>query len=245
MAQVQRVTVTLLGQVKAGKSSLVNALLGEQRARTDVLPATSGVERYELKTPGVPTKLVVLDTVGYAHTGPKEDQLAVTHDAARDSDLLLLVLQARNPARQADLELLKDLQAWFAARPELKKPPIVAVVTHIDLLSPAMEWAPPYNWQRPTRPKEEHIQQSLATVQQQLGEYLEGVVPVCAAAGKVYGVDEWLWPALAQRLDEVRGVALLRCLKAEADAGKMRKVFHQMLAVGKEAARIAWQNVVG
>ena len=34
--QVKRVTVTLLGQVKASKSSLVNALLGEQRALTDV-----------------------------------------------------------------------------------------------------------------------------------------------------------------------------------------------------------------
>src|SRR5437764_8129150 len=34
--QVRRVTVTLMGQVKAGKSSLANALLGEQRARVDV-----------------------------------------------------------------------------------------------------------------------------------------------------------------------------------------------------------------
>lgn len=242
--QVQRITVTLVGQVKAGKSSLINALLGEQRARTDVLPATDEVERYELNTPGVPTKLVLLDTVGFAHTGPRQDQLAVTRAAARDSDLLLLVLHARNPARQADLDLLKDLQAWFAARPELKKPPLVAVVTHIDLLSPALEWAPPYNWQQPSRPKEENIQQSLAAVQSQLGEYLSGIVPVCVVPGKVYGIDEWLWPAVAQRLDEVRGVALLRCLKAEVDANKMRKVFHQLLAAGKEAAKITWKSFV-
>jgi predicted GTPase len=243
--QVQRVTITLMGQVKAGKSSLINALLGEQRARTDVLPATDGVERYELKSPGVATKLLLMDTVGYGHTGPKADDLAATREAARESDLLLLVLQARNPARQADLDLLKHLGEWFAARPELRMPPIVAVVTHIDLLSPAMEWSPPYNWQSPSRPKEEHIQQALATVQGQLGEYLAGAVPVCAAAGKVYGVDEWLWPALAQRLDEVRGVALLRCLKAEADAGKVRRLFHQMLAAGKEAAKITWKSLVG
>jgi predicted GTPase len=242
--QVQRVTITLMGQVKAGKSSLVNALLGEQRARTDVLPATSGVERYELKSPNVPTRLVLLDTVGYGHTGPRADQLAATREAARDSDLLLLVLQARNPARQADLELLKDLQQWFAARPELRKPPIIAVVTHIDLLSPAMEWAPPYDWRRPSRPKEQHIHEALLTVQEQLGAYLADAVPACVAAEKVYGIDEWLWPALAQRLDEVRGVALLRCLKAETDAGKVRKVFHQMLAAGKEAAKVTWQSLV-
>ena len=241
---MQRITVTLVGQVKTGKSSLINGLLGEQRARTDVLPATNDIERYELNTPGVPTKLVLLDTVGFAHTGPRQDQLAVTREAARDSDLLLLVLHARNPARQADLELLKDLQQWFAAHPELKKPPIVAVVTHIDLLSPAMEWSPPYNWQQPSRPKEENIHQSLAAVESQLGGYLAGMVPVCVAAGKVYGIDEWLWPAIAQRLDEVRGVALLRCIKAEVDANKMRKVFHQMLAAGKEAAMITWKSLV-
>ena len=243
--KVQRITVTLVGQVKTGKSSLINALLGEQRARTDVLPATNDIERYELTTPGVPTKLVLLDTVGFAHTGPRQDQLAVTREAARDSDLLLLVLHARNPARKADLDLLKDLQTWFAARPELKKPPIIAVMTHIDLLSPAMEWSPPYNWQRPVRSKEDNIQQALAAAQSQLGEYLSGIVPVCVVAGKVYGIDEWLWPAIAQRLDEVRGVALLRCIKAEVDANKMRKAFHQMLAAGKEAAKITWKSFVG
>ena len=62
--QVHRVTITVMGQVKAGKSSLINALLGEQRAQTDVLPATSEITRYELQPEGVPTRLVLLDTVG-------------------------------------------------------------------------------------------------------------------------------------------------------------------------------------
>jgi predicted GTPase len=240
---VRQVTVTLLGQVKAGKSSLVNALLGGQRARTDVLPATSDIERYELKTPGIPTKLVLLDTVGYGHTGPRADQVPATREAARQSDLLLLVLHARNPARQADLTMLEDLRTWFAAHPDLKKPPLLAVVTHVDLLSPSMEWAPPYEWQRPKRPKEQNIHDAVAAVRQSLGEFVSGVVPVCTAAGKVYGIDEWLLPAVAERLDEVHGVALLRCLRGEVDTGKVRKVFHQLLAVAREAARIAWEKL--
>jgi hypothetical protein len=240
---VRQVTVTLLGQVKAGKSSLVNALLSEQQARTDVLPATSDVERYELKTPGIPTKLVLLDTVGYGHAGPRADQVPATRDAARQSDLLLLVLHARNPARQADLLMLEDLRDWFAAHPDLKKPPLLAVVTHIDLLSPSMEWAPPYDWQRPKRPKEQNIHDAVAAVRQALGEFVSGAVPVCTAAGKVYGIDEWLLPAVAERLDEAHGVALLRCLRGEVDTGKVRKVFHQLLAVAREAARIAWQKM--
>src|SRR5262249_30099589 len=87
--EVRRVTLTLMGQVKAGKSSLINALLGEQRAITDVLPATSEVQRYELQPQGIPTRLVLLDTVGYAHTGPKADQVKATREAAQQSDLQL------------------------------------------------------------------------------------------------------------------------------------------------------------
>jgi predicted GTPase len=239
--QIKQLTVTVVGQVKAGKSSLINALLGAQLARTDDLPATAGIQRYDLQTPGIPTHFVLLDTVGYGHAGPKEDQLRATREAAQQSDLLFLVLHALTPARQADLELLKDLKAWFASHPDLKKPPLFVVVTHIDLLSPSLEWSPPYDWQRPVRPKEHNIRQALGTVYQQLGPYVSAIVPVCTAPGKVYGVDEWLLPAIAQKLDEVHGVALLRCIRAEADSGKMQKLFFQFLQTGKEAAKIAWE----
>jgi small GTP-binding protein len=241
--EVRRVTITLMGQVKAGKSSLVNALLGEQRAKTDVLPATAEVTRYELQPEGIPTRLVLLDTVGYAHTGPKEDQLRATSEAARESDLLLLVLHARNPARQADLSMLQGLRAWFDQRPDLKMPRVLAVLTHIDLLSPAMDWSPPYNWERPQRPKEKSIDAAAAAVREQLGEYLVGVVPVCAADGKVYGVEEWLLPALAELLDEAHAVGLLRVLRIEFDAEKVRKVLRQMKAVALEAGKLIWQSL--
>jgi predicted GTPase len=181
--------------------------------------------------------------MGYGHTGPKADQIKATQKAARRSDLLLLVLHARNPARQADVEMLQGLRAWFASLPDLKRPPVLAVLTHVDLLSPAMEWAPPYDWQEGTRPKEQNIRAAVAAVREQLGDLVAEVVPVCVAPGKVYGVEEWLLPAVAKRLDEVRGVALLRCLRAEVNKERMRKVFRQLLATGKAAARIAWEKL--
>ena len=239
----RRVTFTILGQVKAGKSSLINALLGERRAQTDVLPATSGVERYRLAPQGIPAEVELLDTVGYGHEGPKADQLKATREAAQQSDLLLLVLHALNPARQADVQMLTALREWFAGRPELKMPPVVAVVSHIDLLSPKMEWQPPYDWQNPHRPKEQNIHQALAAVQEQLGDYLAAVVPVCTPPGRVYGIEEALLPVLAARLDEVHAVSLLRCLQAESDTRKVRKVFEQLLAVGKTLARAVWQDL--
>jgi predicted GTPase len=245
---VPRVTLTILGQAKTGKSSLINALLGEQRAKTDVLPATAAIARYELKPEDMPNRLVLLDTVGYGHTGPKEDQLRATEDAAQQSDLLLLVMHATNPARQADLQMLAGLRQWFEARPDLKMPPVLGVLTHIDLLRPALEWSPPYNWppppdsNKPLRPKERQIADAVAAAQEQLGKHLVGVVPVCGAAGKVYGVEEWLLPAMAELLDQAHAVALLRCLRAEVDVGKVRKVFYQMLASGKKLVRTLWEQ---
>ena len=240
--QVRRVMITVLGQVKVGKSSFINALLGEQRARTDVLPATGAITRYELQAPGIPTRLVLLDTIGYGHEGPKEDQLEATEKAAQESDLLLLVVHARNPARRPDQELLQSLQHWFASRPELRMPPVLGVLTHIDLLTPAMEWAPPYNWQQPQRTKEQQIQQALTAVRDQLGPYLVGCVPMCSVPGKVYGIEEWFLPTIAELLDEARAVALLRCLRAEVDTGKVRRVFQQLLAAGAQLAKVWWQN---
>jgi predicted GTPase len=236
--QVRRVTVTLMGQVKAGKSSVVNALLGEQRAITDVLPATSEVARYELQPEGVPTRLVLFDTVGYGHEGPKADQVRITRESAQQSNLLLLVTHARNPARQADAAMLEGLREWYAARPDLRIPPILAVLTHIDLLSPAMEWAPPYDWDAPKRPKEQQIAAALEAVREQLGEYLRAVVPVCAAPGKMYGVEESLLPAMTELLDELHAVALLHCIRAEVDAGKVRRVLLQLKEAARQAARI-------
>jgi predicted GTPase len=240
--QVQSVTIALLGQVKAGKSSLVNALLGERQALTDILPVAGGMARYQLQPPGIPTRLVLLDTPGYAHTGPKEDHLRATLNAAQQADLLLLVLHARNPARQADLALLQRLRDWFGERPGLKMPRVLAVLTHIDLLSPAMEWSPPYNWQQPQGLKEQQIEKSALTVREQMGEYLAGVVPVCTAPGKVYGISEGLLPALVKQLDQAHGVAVLRCLQAEFDAGKLRKILAQLLEAAREGGKLLWQS---
>jgi hypothetical protein len=125
----------------------------------------------------------------------------------------------------------------------LKMPPILGVLTHIDLLSPAMEWAPPYNWQQPGRPKEGQIQEAQEAVREQMGQYLVGCVPVCTASGKVYGIEEWFLPTVLELLDDAHGVALLRCLRAEADAGKVRRILQQLLTAGRHLGVQLWQAV--
>jgi small GTP-binding protein len=242
VAAVKSLTLVLAGQVKVGKSSLINAILGEQKAKTAVLPETTGITRYQVKPEGIDTQLFLLDTPGYGHTGPREDQLHATQEATRQADVILLVLQAKNPARQADVELLQALKKYFDTHPDLKVPPILGVMTHIDLLSPALEWNPPYNWQQPKRLKEKQIDQAMETLREQLGDHLAAVVPVCTQPEKIYGIQEWLLPALSDLLDEAHAVALLRCLRREMDTGQVKKVFQQFLTAGKEAVRIWWQK---
>ena len=88
-------TFVLAGQAKAGKSSLINALLGEQRAKADVVPATAQITRYDLQPEGVSSKFQLLDTVGYGNQGPQADQLRATENAARSASVILLVLHAQ------------------------------------------------------------------------------------------------------------------------------------------------------
>jgi hypothetical protein len=80
-------------------------------------------------------------------------------------------------------------------------------------------------------------------VREQLGKYLVGVVPVCAAPDRVYGVEEWLLPALAEMLDEAHAVGLLRVLRVEFDAEKVRKVFRQLRATAAAAGKLIWRTL--
>lgn len=241
--QLPPVTLLLMGQVKAGKSSLINALLGEQMAKTNVLPETASITRYELKPDEASAPLRLLDSVGYGHEGPRADQLRETEKGAQHSDLLLLVLHATNPARQADVDMVQKLHDWFEERHALKMPPILAVLTHIDLLSPKMEWTPPYDWQKPRRPKEQQIADAIAHVKEQFGDRITGVIPVCVAEGKVWGIDEFLLPAITGRLlDQSRAVSMLRCLHNEADTHKIRKVLDQALAASKTILKVLWEQ---
>jgi uncharacterized protein len=139
------VTIAIVGQVKAGKSSLVNCLLGDQQAAVDVLPLTRDVKRYELTGSSVTDResdrLILLDTPGYSDAGTTAAQIDATREAVRHADLVLLVMAATSPAKQSDAEMLAEMNRWFQDRHQLKPPPVIGVVSKVDALSPIMEWA--------------------------------------------------------------------------------------------------------
>jgi predicted GTPase len=230
------VTIAVIGQVKAGKSSLVNCLLGEQRAAVDVLPLTRGVDRYELRLDENSDRLVLLDTPGYSDAGATAEQLAETREAVRNADLVLLVLDVRSPAKQADVKTVDDLAAWFRDQHRLKPPAIVGVVSKIDGLSPLMEWAPPYSWDAPTRPKELNIRAAIDCTRQTFGDRLASIVPVSTDRehGRVFGIDEYLMPTISLLLDEARAVSLVRALHRDYDQQRAWQVVSQFVSAGSK-----------
>ncbi|MGL4420100.1 MAG: GTPase family protein [Gemmataceae bacterium] len=227
------VTVALVGQVKAGKSSLVNALLGEQRAQTDVLPVTPAGTTYELNQAGSP-RLTLIDTAGYGQAGPTEAEFAAALAAAEKADAIVLVSPARSAARQADVLLLDRLAGVYGQKPNLKLPPVIVALSQFDLLSPAAEWAPPYDWRTGARPKEVSIRGAIEAAGEDFGLRVRGLAPVTTAPGKIVGVRDDLLGVLADVLEDARGAGLLRALHAEAEAKKTRRVLDQLWNVGKE-----------
>jgi predicted GTPase len=239
--QTPAITVALVGPVKAGKSSLVNALLGEERAATDVLPLTPGATRYTLNKPGEPT-LSIMDTAGFGNDGPTEEDVMAAAAAAGQADVLLLVVPARSAARRPESEFLDRVRAGVAAAPQLRMPPTLVVLSHADLLTPAREWAPPYDWRSGQRPKEVSIREAATAAKEVFGDRAADILPVVTAPGKVFGVKEDLVPTIAGFLGEARGVGLLRTLHAEASADRYKRVATQLLNAGGQVFKALWES---
>ena len=240
--EVLPVVVALVGPVKAGKSSLVNALLGEQRAATDVTPLTAGQVRYQLRKPGLPP-LTLVDTLGFGNAEPSADDVRIAIDAAGQADSLIVVVPARSAARKPEIEFLARIKAGVEARPDLKLPPIVVALTHADLLTPAMEWDPPYDWRDGERPKEVSMRGAVEAAREQFGA--AAVVPVSCVPGREWNVRDGLAAEVVARLGEARGVGFLRAVAAEADAAKARRLFRQVRAAGSQAARVLREALWG
>jgi predicted GTPase len=235
------ITIALVGQVSSGKSSLINLLTGEAQAAVDVLPETSDVGRYQWTLGDPPVTLTLLDTPGYGESGASQQQVRQIHRALEASDAALLVMDAHSPAREADRQTLEQLQSMSRTRPHLKPPAIVGVLTHVDLLSPSLEWSPPYDWRTPGNPKARSLHDAVAYVSELFHGSLVQTVPVCSdsRSGRQWGAMEELLPALVELLDEVHSVALLRAYEMSLDQRRWKTLLRQVARSGRQLLE-AW-----
>ena len=236
-------TIALVGQTSAGKSSVINGLVGDIVAKTDLLPETRSVARfeYEIDREDDECSLTLLDTPGYGEAGASTQQKSDAEHAATDADIVLLVIDGHSPARGADLSMLESLKVHFDQRPKLRRPPVVCVMTHIDLIPPASVWDPPYDLDSPIEAKEENICGARDYAVEVLGQHIVGVACVCLdeVPSKRWGMTQNLLPLLITNLDDGRCVSLIRAFENQVGKDRFRKVARQIKNLAGGSLR-AW-----
>lgn len=233
--------VIVMGQVKAGKSSLVNALFGQTKAAVDVLPATAQATAYRYERDGLPSALVI-DMAGYGGDGPGRLALELEKEMER-CDMVLLVVSALAAARQPDRRMLEKLRELTASRSHRAPPPVVVVLTHIDLLRPWGEWSPPYDIRAPQPgSKAASIAAAVEAVAQDMGVAPQHVVPVSLREGAEYNVDACLL-AIAAAAPAAERARYFRAFEAYQDRERWRLLWRQIassqrMLLGKAAEAI-------
>ncbi len=102
--------VVIIGKPNVGKSSLLNALLRENRAIVTDIPGTTRdvIEDY-VNIKGVLVQ--ILDTAGIRETMDQVEKIGVekSRELTRDADLILLLLDASNSLEEEDRKILQWL----------------------------------------------------------------------------------------------------------------------------------------
>jgi hypothetical protein len=225
-APVGPVHLVLIGQVNAGKSSLVNALAQESRSAVGPLPTTARVAEYSLEQAGRPAVLLV-DLPGLEN-GTDEEFL----EQVERADLVVWIAAATQPARDTDRKGLAAVRAWAAAQLSRRVPPIVLALTHIDELRPASEWQPPYDIVAPVDLKARSIRAAIDSVAKVLDLSAAAIVPVAMPPDREpYNIDA-LWAAIALELDEAKLVQLDR-LRVGRQGLSLRELAQQLGQAGR------------
>lgn len=105
------VSTIIVGKPNVGKSSLLNALLRENRAIVTEIPGTTrDVIEEVLNVKGIPLRL--MDTAGLRATDDLVERIGVarTRELLKDADLVLAVVDANSGIENEDLEIIEQIK---------------------------------------------------------------------------------------------------------------------------------------
>ncbi len=105
------INTVIIGKPNAGKSSLLNALLGEERAIVTQIPGTTRDTIRESISLGS-LSLNLMDTAGIRRTDDVVESIGVKRalDSIRDADLVLCVIDASVPIGEEDRDILRYIR---------------------------------------------------------------------------------------------------------------------------------------
>ncbi|KHT63079.1 GTPase [Photobacterium gaetbulicola] len=157
--QLEPLRVAIVGQVSAGKSSLVNTFVGNMVAEVSAIPSTDNIVIHRCYVDGIDI-IHLVDLPGIDGHEATNKQLL---NQMVQSDIVLWVLKANQPARKSDVILRQQFDDYYqqAENRSRKKPKTIMVLNQVDRLPPAQEWQPPYDLSTPNSPKATTIKAAL------------------------------------------------------------------------------------
>ena len=105
------INTVILGKPNAGKSSLLNVLLGEERAIvTEIAGTTRDILQETINLQGI--SLNIIDTAGIRNTNDKVEKIGVdkAKDYAKEADLIIYVVDSSDDLDENDYEIMKFIQ---------------------------------------------------------------------------------------------------------------------------------------
>lgn len=143
------INVVIAGKPNVGKSSLLNALLNEQRAIVTEIPGTTRdvIEEF-VNLDGVPLRLT--DTAGIRETDDVVESIGVerSRQSLKSADLIILVLDLSQPLSEEDHELIEETsnrrrilllnkedlpKAWVIPEDIQKEATVISALNHFGL----------------------------------------------------------------------------------------------------------------
>ncbi|AOY02157.1 hypothetical protein BJP62_01650 [Jeongeupia sp. USM3] len=214
--------VGVLGKTGAGKSSLCNALFGQEETEVSAIDACTRAPQEITLAYRQGKGIALIDMPGVGESQARDAEYAAMYeDMLPELDLILWVIKGDDRALSIDERFYNDVVRPYAARAGI---PVLFVINQVDKIEPSHEWS--WQQQQPGPVQAGSIRAKVLRVSQHFDVTAEQVCAVSATWG--FGLVQ-LIETIIRTLPKERRWGLLREARTEHVSKKARQDAEQGL----------------